>query len=205
MEKQTRKSAAEDSHATCIVSGTELPKKDMLRLVVSPDGVLLCDVKGKLPAEGIFIQADEDIMRLAFSQGLIQKHLSVVIPDDFDIAQFIQNIKNLLDNRIAEWLSMANKSGSLVAGFVKVEKALRNGEIILLIQAGDASDDGRKKLRNIANRDNIAIDESMTRDFLSNALAKSDAVHIGILHTQFSREILRESRRLAGFCKKDSL
>jgi len=204
MEKQTLKSSNE-SVATCIVSGATLPKNHMLRLVLSPDGVLLCDVKGKLPVEGVFIQADEDILRLGFEQKLIAKHLSANLTDDFNISHFIQNIKNQLYKRLAEWLSMANKSGSLIAGFVKVESALRAEGVVLLIQAGDASDDGRKKLRNIAKRENIAIDESLTREFLANALGKSDAVHIGILTTQFSTEILRESSRLTGFCKTNGL
>ncbi len=204
MEKQTLKSESGEA-ATCIVSGAELPKQNMLRLVLSPDGVLLCDVKGKLPVEGVYIQPDSKILHVGFEQKLIAKHLSATLPDDFDISNFIRNTRSQLYKRLAEWLSMANKSGSLTSGFVKVESALRNEEVKLLIQAKDASNDGRKKLRNIAVRDEVAIDESLSLDFLSDTLGKSNAVHIGILTKVFAAEILRESSRLAGFCEKDGL
>lgn len=204
MENQAPKSASGE-HATCIVSGSELPKQNMLRLVLSPDGVLVCDVKGKLPVDGVYIQSDSKILQIGLEQKLIAKHLSANLPDDFDIPHFMQNIKKQLYKRIAEWLCMANKSGALTTGFMKVESALRNEEVRLLVQAKDASNDGRKKLRNIAVRDEVAIDESLSLDFLSDALGKSNAVHIGILTKVFSTEILRESSRLAGFCEKDGL
>lgn len=46
----------------CIVTGESLPKKDLLRIVKTPEGQLLIDPSGKLNGHGAYIQKKRDLV-----------------------------------------------------------------------------------------------------------------------------------------------
>src|SRR5688572_17456412 len=134
---------AHPSLRRCIVTRRALEKPAMIRFVIGPDGQVTPDLKERLPGRGLWVTAtraalDQAIVRHAFSKAAKQSVKAA--PDVAD------RVVELARREVAELLGLARKSGQLVAGFEKVEAALRAGKVRVLVAASDGAEDGRGKL-----------------------------------------------------------
>ncbi len=66
---------------TCVVSHEKLPKKELVRIVRTPNGDVQIDLTGKLNGRGAYIKKDKAIIEKAKSSKILEKHLEVVIDD----------------------------------------------------------------------------------------------------------------------------
>src|ERR1700760_4911141 len=122
----------------CAVSREQRPADELIRFVVSPTGEVVPDIKRKLPGRGLWLSASrqtvaEAVRRHQFSKGFKR---DVRVP-----ATLAADTENLLSRSAVEALAMAAKAGQVVAGFAKVEAALRpargGSAIQALIHAAD--------------------------------------------------------------------
>ena len=67
---------------TCIISREKLPKKDLLRIVRTPDGNIIIDETGKANGRGAYIKKDVSVINKARLNKQLENHLEVTIPDD---------------------------------------------------------------------------------------------------------------------------
>lgn len=67
----------------CVATGESLPKKDLLRIVRTPEGELKVDVTGKANGHGAYLKKDPEAVALARKNGALKKALGVDIPDAF--------------------------------------------------------------------------------------------------------------------------
>lgn len=67
----------------CVATGEQLPKKDLLRIVRTPDGQLQIDLTGKANGHGAYLKKSEDAVEAARKNGALKKALSVDIPNEF--------------------------------------------------------------------------------------------------------------------------
>ena len=79
---------------TCVVTGEKLPKKDLLRIVRTPEGEVVADPSGKLNGRGAYIKCDIEVLNKAKKTKALNKHLEVEVKEeDFDkIEEVINNI-----------------------------------------------------------------------------------------------------------------
>lgn len=75
----------------CIVSGETLPKKELLRIVRTPDGIVKVDVTGKLNGHGAYIKKDVSILEIAIKRKTLDKALDTSID-----ASVYEEIRRLL-------------------------------------------------------------------------------------------------------------
>ncbi|CAN0484256.1 unnamed protein product, partial [Phaeothamnion confervicola] len=127
----------------CALTRSLLPVSAMVRFVVGPAGEVVPDVKRKLPGRGIWIAAtrasiDEAVKRNVFARGF--KRDVKVVPGLAD------ETERLLARAALDALAMAGKAGQVVGGFAKVEAALARDDVLALIHASDAAEDGKRKL-----------------------------------------------------------
>ena len=66
---------------TCIVTHEKCPKKDLLRIVRCPDGVVRVDLTGKMNGRGAYVKKDASVIEKAKQTKILEKHLEVVIDD----------------------------------------------------------------------------------------------------------------------------
>ena len=66
---------------SCVVSGEKLPKKDLLRIVRTPEGNVVADVTGKVNGRGAYIKKDLSVLELAKKNKALERHLEVRIDD----------------------------------------------------------------------------------------------------------------------------
>lgn len=185
---------------TCIATGEELPKIEMIRFVVSPDNQLVVDVEEKLPGKGIWIRANHELIALAQEKKLFSKaaRCNVTITD-----ALVQHVEGRLVKRIQSWLSLSVKSGNIVTGFIKVESWIKAGKAHLLVDASDGSRDGREKL--FRQAPNVQHSMLLTRSELGEALGRDDVVHVALGFGGITEHLQRDLCRLAGFRSSNSL
>ncbi len=65
---------------TCIVSKEKLPKKELIRIVNTADGVII-DETGKVNGHGCYLKRDADIINKAREKKILNRYLEVDVPD----------------------------------------------------------------------------------------------------------------------------
>ena len=65
---------------TCVVTKEKLPKKELIRVVRTTDGVIV-DTTGKVNGRGAYLKLDKEIIDKAKKTGVIDKHLEVNVDD----------------------------------------------------------------------------------------------------------------------------
>ena len=78
---------------TCVVTNERYPKKDLLRIVKTPEGEIKADVTGKLNGHGAYIKKDVETLEKAIKTKALERHLEVTIDKEVydEIREVINN------------------------------------------------------------------------------------------------------------------
>jgi len=192
-----RRGGAAEPERRCLASGQVLPKAQLLRFVVGPEGTVVPDLAERLPGRGLWLQARQDMMAKACARNLFAKAAKrhVRVPDDLP-----RQVEALALRRCLDLLGLARRAGAVVAGFEKVKAALRGGEVGVLVQADDAADDGRQKIQALARAvgPQVRVLQFCGAADLGAAVGREAAVHVGIAPGRFAEGLTQEVQRLAG-------
>lgn len=66
---------------TCVVTREKLPKRELVRVVRTVDGVVV-DLTGKVNGRGAYLKLDKDVFAKAKANKVLDKHLEVSVPDN---------------------------------------------------------------------------------------------------------------------------
>lgn len=80
---------------TCVVTHEKLPKKELLRIVRTPEGLVMADETGKKNGRGAYIKRDVATLEKARASKVLERHLEVSIADPIyeEIKEVILNSK----------------------------------------------------------------------------------------------------------------
>ena len=67
---------------SCVVTGEKLPKRELLRIVRTTDGTVVCDLSGKINGRGAYIKKDVDVLEEAKKTKILEKRLECTISDE---------------------------------------------------------------------------------------------------------------------------
>ncbi|MBR2991281.1 MAG: YlxR family protein [Solobacterium sp.] len=67
----------------CVATGEQLPKKELLRIVRTPEGIPAVDLTGKANGRGAYLKKDPDAVQKARKTGILARALEIQIPDSF--------------------------------------------------------------------------------------------------------------------------
>ncbi len=187
------------SERRCIVTRASQDPAGLMRFVRAPDGLLVVDLKHKLPGRGAWVTARREIVAEAVRKGLFKRALKTDLQVDPDLPV---HVSALLRQRARESLSLANKAGQAVAGFMKVESLLRSGRPLALIEAMDGADDGRNRLVNLVK--SITADHKsaipcylrLNSEDLGLAFGRSHVIHAALMDGSAARAALASVQRL---------
>jgi predicted RNA-binding protein YlxR (DUF448 family) len=177
----------------CIVTRQALEKPAMIRFVIDPEGRVTPDLKERLPGRGMWVTAAREALDQAVAKHAFAKAAKQSVKVAPDLAD---QVVALARREVAELLGLARKSGQLVAGFEKVDAALRAGRVRVLVAASDGAEDGRGKLARIAGS-GVEICAPLTAAELAQALGREHAVHAAITAGGIAEKTIIASRRLA--------
>ena len=66
---------------TCVVSKEVCEKKDLIRIVRTPEGNVVIDLTGKANGRGAYLKKNLEVLKLAKKSKALDKKLEVVVPD----------------------------------------------------------------------------------------------------------------------------
>ena len=67
---------------TCVVTKEKLPKRELIRVVRTPDGEVVIDETGKLNGRGTYLKIDKDVILKAQKTKILDKNLEVEVKDN---------------------------------------------------------------------------------------------------------------------------
>ena len=66
---------------SCVVTREKCEKRDLIRIVRTPEGVVLIDLNGKMNGRGAYIKKDVTVVDKAKKSKVLERHLEVNVPD----------------------------------------------------------------------------------------------------------------------------
>ena len=88
-------------------------------------------------------------------------------------------------------ISLATKAGKTVSGEFCTEKEVKSGRAHLVIVAGNASDNTKKKFRNMCEFYEVPIYFYKDKDTLGHAMGKEFRASLAVLDEGFAKGILK--------------
>ena len=67
---------------TCVVTNEKYPKKELIRVVRTPEGNIIVDETGKANGRGAYLKKDKEVIEKARKNKILEKHLEIKIEDN---------------------------------------------------------------------------------------------------------------------------
>jgi len=193
----------------CAVSREVRPIDELIRFVVAPDGQIVPDLKRKLPGRGMWITASREVV----AEAVRRHQFSKAFKRELRAPQTLPaDVETLLVRSVTEALGIAAKAGQVVSGFGKVESALREGTVEVLIHASDGAADGIRTLDMLARQNEvnhgtrppIPVVTALKSIELDLALTRSNVIHAAVLAGPASKSFLSRSQMLVRYRMADA-
>ena len=78
---------------TCVVTKEKFPKKELIRIVRTPEGNVVVDETGKVNGHGAYIKKDLEVLGLAKKSKALARYLETEISEDvyIELEEVINN------------------------------------------------------------------------------------------------------------------
>ncbi len=67
---------------TCVVTKEVLPKKELIRVTATKDGVVSVDTTGKAHGRGAYLKLDKEVILKAQKHNILDRKLEVKVPEE---------------------------------------------------------------------------------------------------------------------------
>ena len=95
----------------------------------------------------------------------------------------------MIQNKALSMISLATKAGKTVSGEFCTEKEVKTGRAALVIVAGDASENTKKKFRNMCDYYHVPIYFYEDKDTLGHAMGKEFRASLAVTDEGFAKGI----------------
>lgn len=169
---------------TCIVTREATTPAGLIRFVLGPDHQVVADLRHKLPGRGVWVTARSEMVDEAVKRRLFSRAFKTEAKAS---ATLSQDIERLLREDMRQGLSLANKAGSVITGFQKIESAITDKPLVALIHAAEAAEDGRRKLANQLRKrlgeaiSSFPVIQELSNDELDLALGRTNVIHAALV------------------------
>lgn len=193
-----------DAERTCIVTRVAQNPRRLIRFVLSPDNMVVPDLRAKLPGRGAWVTVSRATVETAVKRKLFLRAFKS--KDAKIAANLAEQIAAGLRADLRQSLSLANKAGCVVAGFAKVEAAIGDkAGVAGIVQASDGSADGRRKIAAALHRrygdaiSRVPVIDDLSSEELDMALGRDHVIHAALVAGVGSTGCLARWRRLRFF------
>lgn len=66
---------------TCVVTKEKFPKRELIRIVRTPEGEVKIDKSGKMNGRGAYLKLDREVIITCKNKKILNHHLEVEVPD----------------------------------------------------------------------------------------------------------------------------
>lgn len=164
----------------CIVTRQNRPASELIRFVLGPEGAMVPDLKARLPGRGAWVTAHRTMVDRAVRQGSFARALKTGAVASADLAE---QVSHLIQERALSAIGLAARTGAVVTGFSKVDRAVRRCDLAILFCAIDAATDSRRKIDQAlaaAQPPGPHQSHAFSSQQLSLALGRPNVVHAGV-------------------------
>ncbi len=193
----------------CILTGRHGERAELIRLAISPDGLVLPDPRARAPGRGAWLGVSRAELEEAVATGKgggklkgalarAFKSSDLTVPDDLP-AQIDAGLLRTLTDR----LGLEMRGGNLILGSERIAEHARGGVLSVLYHASDASDGGSAKLDQAwrVGMDREGTGEGGTRlpldrAALSVALGRDNVVHLALSDQAAAERVDQALQRL---------
>ncbi len=183
---------------TCIVSRIAKSDAELIRFALSPDGVVVPDLKRKLPGRGVWVSKDKTVLAEAIKRHLFAKGFGKAAKAE---PELVDLVSRLLRSEMLSAISLSRKAGLATSGFMKVEEAVTRSKVAILLHASGASADGCEKLDRKCGA-NVAIVDLFEQSELDLAFGRENVVHASLSFGGQTQKLLDLMR---GFAQYENL
>ena len=177
------------SERRCILTGERASPDHLVRLALSPDGVVMPDAGAKAPGRGAWTGVPRTELEAAVANGKLKGALSrafktgaIEVPPDLAAL-----MGEALEKQAMDRLGLEARASNIVTGSEKIEVAARRGQVRMLLHAADAAPDGRRRLdqawrvgEEAEGTDRAGQVLPVGREVLSRAMGRDNVVHIAV-------------------------
>jgi len=196
------------SERRCVLTARNDDRDALVRLAISPDGLVLPDAHAKAPGRGAWIGVTREELRNAIANGKLKGALAraykqggLEIPADLP-----EKLEAALRRALTDRLGLEMRSGKLILGSDRIAKDARSGVVAALYHAADAKEDGCRKLDQAWR---VGSDEEgsglagerlpLDRDALSVALGRDNVVHLALNDARSAQRVQIPLKRLQNY------
>jgi uncharacterized protein len=179
----------------CIVTRVVKDEDALVRFVRSPEGAVVPDLRRKLPGRGVWVSLERALVTDAAKRNLFSRGFAAQSTAPVDLAEMVAK---LLRQQAVAFLSLARKAGEALAGFMKVDEAMRKGPVRVLLHAPEAAGDGVRKLDRLAQPDTLIFRHFSSAD-LDLAFGRTNVVHAAVASGGLSEKLVFHMRRMAAY------
>jgi predicted RNA-binding protein YlxR (DUF448 family) len=200
--EQEQDREATDTVRRCAVTRAPRPKDELIRFVLAPDGVVVPDIKEKLPGRGVWLTAAHDTVAEALKRNVFAR----AFKEDAKAPQALTlQVDRLLADAAVSALALANKAGEAIFGNAKVEEAIARGRVLALIHARGAAEDGCRKLDGKAQGKKDGMTSPAVRVFSADELGlasgRTNVIHAALIQGGAALKVLAAASRLERYRK----
>lgn len=190
---------------SCIACRREGEKGTFLRFVLAPDGAVTPDIEEKLPGRGAYTCQSrrcllDAVKRRQFSRAF--KGVAAAV-DGQVMDELLQQI---MKQRIAGYLSLANKAGTTVSGGDAIERSLKGSHLPrILVLATDTSPAIAEKLAGMATRAAVPVVQVLSKEVLGQLMGKeSDRSAVAVSSSGFAQSLMKEIERYRNYLEEEN-
>ena len=211
-ERLSSDTSGQQPERRCILTGDHGSRSDLLRLAISPDGLVLPDPLARAPGPGAWLGVNRAELDAAMGAGKnggklrgalarAFKGAPLTVPDDLSA-----RIEAALTRALLDRLGLEMRAGKVLLGSDRIAEHARGGAVSLLLHASDASADGSRKLDQAWRVGNDAegsgekgVTLPLDRAALSVALGRDNVVHLALADDRAAGRVNQVLARLLHF------
>lgn len=169
---------------TCIGCKAKRGQGELLRLVCAASGEVVFDHTGRGPGRGAYVCCDARCFRKAFKSSrltsVFQRPVSVPTLD-----AACETVVSSLYDRLGACLSIAQRAGGLVSGYMSLRRACSRRRVVYMVLAENAAALRAAEYRAWCADQEIPYITLFTKEELGRRIGKTTRSAVGLLNPHF--------------------
>lgn len=174
---------------TCIGCREQREAHDLLRFICTPQGEVILDASGHAPGRGMYVCCDVICLRRALKPAKLALTLKrPVIAPNFDTVY--QEVRSLLYKRLRTCLSLGQKAGAIVSGYVSLRQAFAQSQVLYMILAEDIATGRAEEYRSWCTQHGVPYVTFFTKEELGHIIGKPSRSAVALTAPHFLKLLL---------------
>ena len=152
------------------------------------------DATGRKNGRGAYICPNQECLKKAVKSKGLERSFKQAIPQEVYEVFGKGDGQSLKPDKILSLVGLATRAGKTASGEFCTEKEVKTGRAALVIVAGDASENTKKKFRDMCEFYEVPIYFYKDKDTLGHAMGKEFRASLAILDEGFAKEIMKQMK-----------